>query len=154
MDITFTYTYAKGSDDPAKEAAKVTKARTANKLTYNGKDRKLVAKGTASNGKMYYAVTKSTTAPKASNYAKSIPTGKAAGTYYVWYKAKSYKLEDTKKKELSNAHGAKFRYRSTNSKIAKVDKEGKITGVKEGNCKVFVYTRNGLSRKIEVTVTK
>jgi uncharacterized protein YjdB len=66
----------------------------------------------------------------------------------------TYKLEDTKKKELSDAHASKFRYRSTNSKIAKVDKNGRITGVNEGKCKVFVYTRNSLSRKIAVTVTK
>ncbi len=67
---------------------------------------------------------------------------------------KTYKLENTKKKELSDRHAAKFRYRSTNSKIAKVDKDGMITAVKEGKCTVFVYTRNGLSRKIVVTVTK
>ena len=64
---TYTYTYAKASDEQADEpadepseepsegAAKVTKAPTARKLTYNGKDQKLVVKGTASNGKMYYA---------------------------------------------------------------------------------------------------
>ncbi len=297
-DITYTYTYAKASA----KAAKVSKAPTAKKLTYNGKDQNLVNAGKASNGKMYYAVTKNTTAPKASAYKTSIPTGKTAGTYYVWYKVKgdkgykdsavkkvkvtiakaveepfnfntsfkvtqkdgqvtvtwnkvnglskvdayvaycgtnypekkiatttkntltikkiagkkidltkdfkltlvgygtdkktkksvslhiagkdnkkftnvksftlskasvsvkkgkstkvlveTYKLEDTGKKELSDGHAAKFRYRSTNSKIAKVDKNGRITGVKEGKCKVFVYTRNGLSRKIAVTVTK
>jgi hypothetical protein len=297
-DITYTYTYAKASA----KAAKVSKAPTAKKLTYNGKDQNLVNAGKASNGKMYYAVTKNTTAPKASAYKTSIPTGKTAGTYYVWYKVKgdkgykdsavkkvkvtiakaveepfnfntsfkvtqkdgqvtvtwnkvnglskvdayvaycgtnypekkiatttkntltikkiagkkidltkdfkltlvgygtdkktkksvslhiagkdnkkftnvksftlskasvsvkkgkstkvlveTYKLEDTGKKELSDGHAAKFRYRSTNSKIAKVDKNGRITGVKEGKCKVFVYTRNGLARKIAVTVTK
>jgi hypothetical protein len=312
---TYTYTYAKASDEPTDEPAdepseepsskkaRVTKAPTAKKLTYNGKDQNLVVKGTASNGKMYYAVTKNTTAPKASSYKTSIPTGKAAGTYYVWYKAKgnkgykdsavkkvkvtiakkteeepfnfntsfkvtqkdgqvtvtwnkvnglskvdayvaycgtnypakkfatttkntltikkiagkkinltkdfkltlvgygpdkktkksvslhiagkdskkftnvksftlskasvsvkkgkstkvsvkTYKLEVTGKKELSDGHAAKFRYRSTNPKIAKVGKDGSITGLKAGKCKVYVYARNGLSRKIAVTVTK
>ncbi len=66
----------------------------------------------------------------------------------------SYKLEDLKKKELSDAHAPQFRYRSTNSKIAKVGKDGRITAVSPGKCNVFVYTRNGLSRKIAVTVTK
>ena len=66
----------------------------------------------------------------------------------------SYKLENPKKKELSDAHAPKFRYRSTNFKIAKVGKDGKITAVNPGKCNVFVYTRNGLSRKIAVTVTK
>ncbi len=290
----------KTDENASGKTAKVTKAPSAKKLTYNGKNQKLVVKGTASNGKMYYAVKKNTKAPKDSAYKTSIPTGNAAGTYYVWYKVKgkegykdskakkikvtiagdpfnfntsfkvtqkdgtikvtwdkvngfkkadvyvaycdskftkkkyttttknavtikkidgkkidqtkniklylvgydrtgkkknksvvlyiagkdnkkftnvksftlsktsvsikqgksttvavkTYKPEDTKKKELSDAHAAKFRYRSTNSKIAKVDKNGRITGVKEGKCKVFVYTRNGLARKITVTVTK
>ncbi len=104
-DVTYTYTYAKAST----AAAKVTKAPTAKKLTYNGKDQMLVAKGTASNGKMYYAVTKNTTAPKASEYKTSIPTGKAAGTYYVWYKAKGnkgYKDSAVKKVKVTIAKRA------------------------------------------------
>ncbi len=295
-DVTYTYTYAKV------ETAKVTKAPTARKLTYNGKRQALVNSGTASDGKMYYAVTTNTTAPKANAYKTSIPKGKDVGTYYVWYKAKgktgykdsdvkkvkvtiakktaaiygfntsfkctqtkgkaviswtkqsnvakvdayvtycgtkyptipittkknavtitkingkkldqtrvfkihlvgydnsgkkvaktitahfvgknsknytnvksftlnksevtikkgksttlrkaTIKLENTKKKQISDSHAAEIRYHSTNPKVAKVDKNGKITGVAEGSCTVYAYARNGLSRKVKVTVTK
>ncbi len=144
MDITFTYTYAKGSDDSAKGAAKVTKAPTAKKLTYNGKDQKLVAKGTASNGKMYYAVTKSTTAPKASKYAKSIPTGKAAGTYYVWYKAKGntgYKDSAVKKVKVTIAKQAEKPF-NFNTSFKVTQKDGQVTvtwGKVNGLLKVDAY---------------
>ena len=64
------------------------------------------------------------------------------------------KLEDSKKKQTSDSHAAEIRYHSTNPKIAKVDKNGKITGVAAGSCTVYAYARNGLSRKVKVTVTK
>ncbi len=297
-DVTYTYTYALSSAN----AATVTKAPTAKKLTYNGKNQKLVNAGTASNGKMYYALTKNTTAPKESDYNTAIPTAKNAGTYYVWYKAKgdtgyndsdvnkvkvsiakteestgfntsiktvqsdgkvvlswtkvnnikkvevyvtycggkfskkatatttknkvtikkingkkpdltknymfylvgynskgkkvgstvtayiagkdskkytnvksfslnkasvsikkgksttiklsSVKLENSKKKQLPNSYAKQLRFISTNPKIAKVSGGGKVTGVKAGTCTVYAYTRNGLSKKINVKVTK
>ncbi|WP_022763505.1 Ig-like domain-containing protein [Butyrivibrio sp. AD3002] len=61
-------------------------------------------------------------------------------------------LEKGKKKELSDSHAAKFRYKSTNKSIATVDKNGKVTGVSAGNCAVYVYSRNGLAKKVSVTV--
>jgi hypothetical protein len=64
------------------------------------------------------------------------------------------KLEDSKKKQTSDSHAAELRFKTTNPKIAKVDKNGKITGVAAGSCTVYAYARNGLSRKVKVTVTK
>ena len=46
----------------------------------------LVTPGTASKGKLYYALTTEESAVP-ENYSETIPTAKDAGTYYVWYKA-------------------------------------------------------------------
>ena len=62
------------------------------------------------------------------------------------------KLQDKKKKELDNTHCARFRYVSSNLDIATVDKKGNITGVSPGTCEVYVVCRNGLSKKVIVTV--
>ena len=64
------------------------------------------------------------------------------------------KPEDSKKKQISDSHAAELRFKTTNPKIAKVDKNGKITGVAAGSCTVYAYARNGLSSKVKVTVTK
>ncbi|WP_026658382.1 Ig-like domain-containing protein [Butyrivibrio sp. AC2005] len=64
----------------------------------------------------------------------------------------SVKMEEGKKKELSDGHAAKFRYRSTNKNVATVDKNGNVTGVAAGTCEVYVYSRNGLAKKCTVTV--
>ena len=37
-------------------------------------------------------------------------------------------------------------------KVAKVNKNGKITGVKKGKVTVYAYAQNGLYKKIQVTV--
>lgn len=58
-------------------------------LTYNGYAQELVNEGSATGGTMKYAVTTENKAPTDENlYTTSIPTGKEAGTYYVWYRVK------------------------------------------------------------------
>ena len=55
-------------------------------LTYTADDHTLVNAGTANGGTMQYALgTDNTTAPE-TGFADTIPAGKNAGTYYVWYK--------------------------------------------------------------------
>ena len=49
-------------------------------------------------------------------------------------------------------HEAKFRYATSNKKVAKVNKKGKITAVGKGKCNVYVYAVSGVSKKIKVTV--
>ena len=61
-------------------------------------------------------------------------------------------LAAPKKKQLSNAHAAEFRYLSTDKTIAKVSKEGIVTGVSKGTCYIWVYSRNGLGVKMKVKV--
>ncbi len=44
-------------------------------------------------------------------------------------------------------------YESLNPKIAKVNKKtGKVTGVKRGKTKIYVYCQNGVYKKVPVTV--
>ncbi|MBQ7200630.1 MAG: Ig-like domain-containing protein, partial [Eubacterium sp.] len=43
-------------------------------------------------------------------------------------------------------------YESSDPKVAKVDKKGKITAKKCGKCNIWVYAQNGLYVKVSVTV--
>ena len=81
-DTTYTFTY--GTPDQAV----ITKAPAAKELTQNGQAQELVTAGTAEGGTVVYAPgTDADTAPAASAYSETIPTGTSVGTYYVWYKA-------------------------------------------------------------------
>ncbi len=62
------------------------------------------------------------------------------------------KLVFEKKNRKPLKHCAKFRYASSNKKVAKVSKKGKITAVGKGKCTVYVYAVSGVSKKIKVTV--
>ena len=61
-------------------------------------------------------------------------------------------LVDKNKKHISKGHGAKLRYKSSDTSIATVDKNGKIKGIKKGKCTIYVYSINGLVKKAKVTV--
>lgn len=61
----------------------------------------------------------------------------------------SAKLRPAKKVKI---HIAKFRYESTNKKIATVDKKGKIKAKKKGSCVIYVYAQNGLYVKVRIKV--
>lgn len=64
----------------------------------------------------------------------------------------SVKMEKGKGKELSDNHAPKFRYKTTNTNVATVDKKGKVTGVNSGTCIIYVYAKNGRAQKVVVTV--
>ena len=61
-------------------------------------------------------------------------------------------LEDKKKKPMPVKHVARFRYASSDTNVAKVDKNGKITAAGQGTCYIHVYAANGFAKKIKVTV--
>jgi len=66
--------------------ATITTTPTAKTLTYDGTTRDLITEGAAENGKLYFAIgTDSITAPSDS-WDTTLPQGKNASTYYVWYK--------------------------------------------------------------------
>ena len=61
-------------------------APTANTLTYTGADMSLVTAGTVIGGTMKYAPgADDTTAPALTEFDAAVPTGRNAGTFYVWY---------------------------------------------------------------------
>ena len=63
------------------------KAKTG--LVENGKAQELITAGTATGGTMLYALGKDDkTAPDASAFKETIPSGTNAGSYYVWYMVK------------------------------------------------------------------
>ncbi|WP_051656802.1 glycerophosphodiester phosphodiesterase family protein [Butyrivibrio sp. AE3004] len=55
-------------------------------------------------------------------------------------------------KYISDSNVPKYRYASTDSSVIKVDKNGKIFAKAEGTGLVYVYAKNGLSKKIKVNV--
>ena len=61
-------------------------------------------------------------------------------------------LVNNNKKHIPKSHGAKFRYKSSDTSIATVDKNGKVKGIRKGTCTIYVYSINGLMKKAKVTV--
>ena len=61
-------------------------------------------------------------------------------------------LVDPKKKMLSKKHAPKFRYATSDSKVATVSKKGKVIARGKGQCYIWVYAKNGYARKTKVTV--
>ncbi|HBR04710.1 MAG TPA: hypothetical protein DD722_02965, partial [Lachnospiraceae bacterium] len=89
------------------------------------------------------------TNPKALELTKSAYQIKIKKTAQIEAKVT---LENSKKKLLPESHAAKFRYKSSNTKIATVNKNGEIKGKSKGTCYIYVYTVNGLMKKVKVTV--
>ena len=70
------------------KAGAVAATVTANNRTYDGTDKPLVnVTGTATGGTMQYVLGSNATNAPTENWSTTIPTGKDAKTYYVWYKA-------------------------------------------------------------------
>lgn len=73
-------------------------------------------------------------------------------------KGKKFKIKakaiKTKKslKLLNKNHTTVLRYKSSDKSIAKVSKNGKITAVKKGNCKIYTLGVNGVYKTTKVTV--
>ncbi len=55
-------------------------------LVYNGDALELINAGSAVGGEMQYVLGTNITAAPANNWSTTIPTGKNAGTYYIWYR--------------------------------------------------------------------
>lgn len=62
----------------------------------------------------------------------------------------TYKKENRKKPLVS--HAPKYRYITSNKKVATVSPNGQVTGVGKGKCSVYVVANNGVWQKIKVTV--
>ena len=92
--------------------------------------------------------TKKYTNPKKVTVKKSRISLKKGKTY----KIKGQKITSYNEKLKLLGHEAKFRYISTNPKIAKVSKKGVITGKSKGKCKVYIVAINGFTKAVSVTV--
>ena len=96
-------------------------------------------------------------APGSKNSKRTNVTGvKVKKAAFTLKKGKTAKIKAKlilqKKGKKPLKHEAKFRYASSNKKVAKVSKKGKITAVGKGKCTVYVYAVSGVSKKIKVTV--
>ena len=96
-------------------------------------------------------------APGSKNSKRTNVTGvKVKKASFTLKKGKTAKIKAKlvlqKKSKKPLKHCAKFRYASSNKKVAKVSKKGKITAVGKGKCTVYVYAVSGVSKKIKVTV--
>ena len=67
------------------------------------------------------------------------------------FQLKASEVKDEPAKKIS-AH-RKIKYESINPKVAKVNKNGKITAKKKGKTTLYVYSQNGLYKKVKVTVS-
>ncbi len=85
---------------------------------------------------------------------KGNPTGiKLKKTKITLKKGKKTKIKATlQSKGKVATHIAKFRYESSNKKIATVDKNGNIKAKKKGTVTIYVYAQNGLCKTIKVKV--
>lgn len=85
--------------------------------------------------------------------AKKIQIKKSA---YSLKKGKTAKIKATIVKKNNKlplfGHTAKFRYDTSNKKVATVSKDGKITAKGKGTCYVYIYAVNGCAKKVKVTV--
>ena len=62
----------------------------------------------------------------------------------------SLKAEDSRKDLVS--HTSPFRYYTTNSKVATVNKDGVIKAKGKGVCTIYILANNGVYKKVTVTV--
>jgi len=90
------------------------------------------------------------TNPKTIKASKHSVSVKAGGKYKL--SAKVTKVRSDKKLATAKNHTNKVRYISEVPKVAKVDKNGKITGVSAGWCRIYVVGVNGIWDTIEVNV--
>ena len=63
-------------------------------------------------------------------------------------------LFNKRKKQLSAEHTKRFRYISSNKKVASVTAGGKVKAKGSGNCTIYVFAKNGCKRKIKIKVGK
>ncbi len=85
---------------------------------------------------------------------KGNPTGlKIKKSKITLKKGKKTKIKATMtKKQKVATHIAKFRYESSNTKVATVDKKGQIKAKAKGKATIFVYLQNGICKKVKVKV--
>lgn len=165
-DVFFIKCSKIGGDAGKAKRVKTIKGNKTTKWTKKGLKKKTAYRGyvkawVKKDGKKTYVSTSpmvhAYTSGGNKNYtnAKSVTVEKASVSLKV---KKTYKIKATvtKLKEskdfMPTSHAATLRYLSSNTKIATVNKSGKIKGKAKGTCYIYVYTVNGISKKVKVTV--
>jgi hypothetical protein len=164
------YVYASYCGKKATKPAKTVKKNTTTKVTISKINGKKIS--TKKNFHVYVvpykiidgkkvALGKSTVAhlvgAKSTKYSnvKKLTLKKTKYTVKVGKTAKikaKVTLVNKNKKHIPKGHGAKLRYKSSDTSIATVSKNGKIKGIKKGKCTIYVYSINGLMKKAKITV--
>ena len=97
----------------------------------------------AGNYNSRYTVAKKVTASKASLTLTAGSTGKVSA------KTAKYK---TGRSLLPSSHAAKYRYTSSDTRVATVSADGKVTAKSAGTCKIRILAQNGVYDTVKVTV--
>ena len=166
--ITITWKQIKGADgyiiygapcgQEMKRIATIKNAKTTKKTFKKLKKGKyykymVVAYKTTADGNRI--ITKSKTAHCCTDGGKKgNPVGiKLKKTKLTVKKGKTVKIKPTlKSKKKVATHIATFRYESSNTKVATVDKNGKVKGKKKGTATIYIYAQNGMCKTVKVTV--
>lgn len=61
-------------------------------------------------------------------------------------------VQEVNKKKTFILHAALVRYVSSDESVATVDKNGKVTAIKKGTCKIYCVALNGKNKAVSVTV--
>ncbi|MBR3306374.1 MAG: hypothetical protein IKI75_03845 [Lachnospiraceae bacterium] len=110
--------------------AALTKAPSANELSYTGSSQKLITAGTAEGGDLLYAVTAAGgSSPAAGDYSKAIPERTEAGIYKVWYMVRGDKNHNDLEPESLEVGIGKAVYSGTVSAGAIVQSGAAVSGV-------------------------
>ncbi len=84
--------------------------------------------------------------------AKKLKLNKKSVTLKKNKKFKIKAKEISRNKKLKLKRHRKLSYESSNKKIATVSPKGYVKGKSKGKCFVYVYTQNGIYRRIKITV--
>ena len=101
-----------------------------------------------STSKIVHAVTKG---GKNGNPTKVTVSKKVKKNKLTLKKGKTFKLAGKAAGKKVKKHVA-VRYESSNPKIATVNKNGQIKGLKKGKCKIYVFAHNGVYKVIKLNV--
>ncbi len=85
--------------------------------------------------------------------AKKVKLAKSGATLKVGKtsKIKATTIPENPKKKVLSLEG-EYRYASNNTKVATVNKKGKITAKHKGTCYIYVFANNGYAAKVKVNV--
>lgn len=168
--VKLTWKKVKGADGyivygslNGKKLKKIKTLKGADKLTYThkklkaGKYYQYVVFAYKNEGKMQHIISSSQTSYAVTNGSKyANPTKISVKQTKIAIKrgkTKSLKATLVMPKGKKSGKGiTKFRYESSNKKVATVNKKGVVTAKKKGTAYIYIYASNGVYKKVKITV--